>query len=113
MQQNYSLNLSILDENGDPLEGASANLVDQYGNPALWIEHDDDLNAKVTGNEYTTARTSDENGLINTYYVKSYVVNLAPDNTIADSYCNNVVFKNYYPFTLLLLLMDMKLKKLF
>lgn len=60
------------------------------------------IDKSITGNEYTTSRIIDSNGLIDTYYVHSYKINLAPDNTIVNSRCKNVIFTNYYPFTITL-----------
>jgi hypothetical protein len=101
-QHNYSLNIKVIDKNGNPLSDVNVSIKDQFGNSGVWIEHDTTIDKIVTGNEYTTARVTDSNGIIDTFYIKSYKVNLHPDNTEAASYCDNVVFTKYYPFIITL-----------
>ena len=100
-QVNYSINLNIIDADGNAIEGATVDIVDSNGDSAVYIEHDGTFDKEVTGDTYNTPRTTDVNGDMNTYYIKAYKVNLAPDNTIASSSCTNIITTNYYPFNIL------------
>lgn len=93
----HSVIFTVNDSTGTPIQDVNIKMTDQYGNSALWVEHDGTFDRTITGNEYTTPRTTDANGHID-YYVKAYKINLDPTNTEADAYCENYIKTDYYPF---------------
>ncbi len=102
MSLHYSLNIKVIDADGDPISGVDVSLMDQSDDPGVWVEHDTTIDKEVTGNTYTTARTTDVNGEINTYYVTSYHVELNPDVSIQSTYNDDIIITNYYPLTITL-----------
>lgn len=99
-QYNYSLNFKVTDNNGVSIDSANISIKDKENNAATWIQHDTTLDKLVTGTINNTDKLTNSNGLIDTYYIKSYKVNLAPDNTIASAACTNIVKTIYYPFSI-------------
>jgi hypothetical protein len=93
---NYSLNVTVLDEAGSPLSGVTVNGKDKDGNPIEWIEHAGTGDKLVTGNTYTTDRTTDANGKVD-YYTEAYRITMDTQTEIIE-YNYNLTKTVRYPF---------------
>lgn len=94
---NYSINATVLDEEGQPLSGVTVSAVDSQNNPVDFIEYDTTIDKLVTGNVFTEA-TTNAAGQIG-YYINSYRVELNPNNTTyPNSY--DTITTTKYPFTI-------------
>lgn len=94
---NYSINATVLNEEGQPLSGVSVSAVDAQGNVVNFIEYDTTIDKLVTGNVFTEA-TTNASGQIG-YYINSYRVELNPNNTTyLISY--DTITTTKYPFTI-------------
>jgi len=76
----YSLRATVLDERGNRLSGVTVSAVKKDLTPVTWIEHDNSVNRLVTGNQYSTDRTTDVNGIID-YYLRRHKLSHDPLNT--------------------------------
>jgi hypothetical protein len=94
LRMNYSVKLRVLDETGALLEGATVSAVDKDGNPVTWVEHDGSFDRLVTGNSFTSDRTSDVNGIVD-FYTESYTVIHNPENTGTGTNYNYLVLEKF------------------
>lgn len=99
IQVYYTVDLTVMDSDGNLIEDAVVNMTDRYGDSVLWVEHDHSFDRTITGNTFETSRLTDSDGRLD-YYVRAYRINLHPNNTIANAYCDNIVKTDYYPLTL-------------
>lgn len=91
--------VTVIDENGDPVEGVTISAVDTDGNAAEWVEQDGTFDRIVTGTTYITDRTTDSNGQID-YYLESYKMNLDPEYSGATPSYSSVRYAKY-PYTII------------
>jgi hypothetical protein len=91
--------VTVIDENGAPIEGVTVSAVDVNGNAAEWVEHEGGDDRLVTGTTYTTDRTTDSNGQID-YYLVSYKNNLDPDYSGSSPAYNSSVYYAKYPYNI-------------
>jgi hypothetical protein len=95
---NYSLTATVLDESGNVLSGVTVSAVDSLGNPAVFIQYDTTEDKLITGVKFTGSTTTDVNGQID-YYIKSYKIELNPENTTYPT-SSDIIKTNYYPYTI-------------
>lgn len=93
-----SLYCKVIDVNGNLIESASVNMVDQYGSQSVWIELDGSYDRLISGNEYSSSVYTDNNGEME-YYTEVYQVYLNPDFSGSEQTYDSVRLE-HYPFTL-------------
>lgn len=94
-----SFKVTVIDENGAPIEGVTISATDVDGNAAEWVEHEGGTDRLITGTEYSTDRTTDSNGQID-YYLVSYKNNLDPTYTGTSIAYSKSVYYNKYPYNI-------------
>jgi hypothetical protein len=92
----YSLNVTIQDINGNPIQGVTVSAKNKNGEECTWTEHDG-TSDKLAVATYTTPRTSDVNGQVD-YYVKSYKISHNPENT-GEGNSYNIIKTEEFPIT--------------
>jgi hypothetical protein len=90
--------VTVIDENGDAIEGVTVSATDTNGNAAEWVEQDETFDRLITGTEYTTSRTTDSSGQID-YYLESYKMNLNQPHVGSSPTYDSVRYAKY-PYTI-------------